>query len=314
MSNYYEILGVSKDASQEEIKKAYRKLAIQYHPDKNPDGAEKFKEIAAAYDVIGDENKRKQYDTQQSNPFMNGGFRGNPFQGSNIDDLFSQMFGGQNMNPNRQPEKIIDVEIGVVDSYNGITKTINYSRKINCDDCGGSAGDKSMCPNCNGQGYLTQRAGTGMFTQIVRTICGACSGSGFKITNACYTCKGTGNKQIFENISISFPNNIENGQTLRVAGKGDIIGNIVNDLYLRVKIVPQNNFERNGYDLIYNAYFNLEDLSKEELVIPHPSGEVSIKMPKEFNTQTPLRVKQKGFVGRMIGDLYIRMIVKFTRA
>jgi molecular chaperone DnaJ len=312
MNNYYEILGVSKDASQDEIKKAYRKLAIQYHPDKNPDGAEKFKEIASAYDIIGDENKRKQYDNQQNNPFARAGFGGNPFSDSSINDIFSQMFSQQQ--GNRQPDKIIDVEIGVIDSYNGVTKNVTYKRKVNCDGCGGAAGDKSMCPTCNGQGYMTQRAGTGMFTQIIRTICGECSGSGFKLTNACYTCKGSGNKEIIDSISISFPKNIENQQMLRVGGRGDIIGNIVNDLFIRVKIVPQNNFERSGYDLIYNAYFNLEDLTKEDLIIPHPDGEVAIKLPKEFNTQTPLRVKQKGFIGRMSGDLYVRMIVKFTRA
>jgi molecular chaperone DnaJ len=315
MNNYYEILGVSKDATQDDIKKAYRKLAIQYHPDKNPEGGEKFKQVAEAYSVIGDDEKRKQYDYQLSNPFSSGNFGGgNPFNDGSIDDIINQMFGGRFSNQQKSPEKIITVQLGVLDSYRGITKTITYNRKTNCGSCSGGGGDKVMCPSCQGQGYIMQRAGTGMFTQVVRNICGNCSGSGFKVSNACYNCNGTGSKDIIENLTITFPRNIDDGQTLRVTQKGDIINNTVGDLFLKIKLVSQDGFDKMGKDLIYNIFFNLDDLKKDEFQINHPDGNLMVKMPKDFNTQIPLRLRSKGFnTTNGVGDLILRMNVRFTR-
>ena len=129
MNNYYEILGVSKDASQEDIKKAYRKLSLEFHPDRNPNGEDKFKEISSAYNVVGDKDKRKEYDAQLNNPF--GRMGGRQFHESNIDDLFSQMFGGRHGQQQRTsvPDKVIEVQVNTLESYNGVSKTITYNKK-----------------------------------------------------------------------------------------------------------------------------------------------------------------------------------------
>jgi molecular chaperone DnaJ len=314
--NYYETLGISKDATQEDIKKAYRKLAIQHHPDKGGD-ENKFKEIAVAYETLGDETKRQQYNYKLDNPNANM-FGGNPFEGPSMDDIFSQMFGdrfGRQQQQRRAPDKVIEVQISVLETYNGTTKNINFSRKTPCDVCSGNGGDKAVCNTCNGNGHIVQRAGTGMFTQIITSACPTCSGSGYTVKNACHGCLGTGSKNIIENLNITFPKNVDNGQMLRVPQKGDFHQGMNGDLILRVIIVNDNGFEKSSNDLIYNVFFNLEDLNKNDFEVPHPDGKISVKFPKEFNTQIPLRIKYKGFVnGNNIGDLYIKMNVKFTKS
>lgn len=318
MKNYYEILGISKEATQDEIKKVYRKLALEYHPDRNPEGADRFKDIAEAYETLSDEGKRKEYNYRLENPMANNGFGGNPFDGG-FDDLFAQMFGGGNpfgggfQQQRRVPEKLIEVQIDVLESYKGVIKDITYSRSAPCNTCNGSGGDRSVCNICNGQGFIIQRAGTGMFTQIVKTACGGCSGSGYKIINKCHGCNGVGSKELIETLKVTFPRGIDEGQMLRVQQKGDFQQGMIGDLILRVKLISKNGFEKNGNDLIYNVYFNLNDLNKNEFEIPHPDGNLSVKFPKEFNTQIPLRLRNKGFITNVIGDLYIKYHVKYLR-
>jgi molecular chaperone DnaJ len=318
MKNYYEILGVSKDATPEEIKKTYRKLALEHHPDKGGDET-KFKEIAVAYETLGDDSKRKQYDHQLNNPFANK-MGGGPFGGQSMDDILNQMFGssfGQHQQQQRRaPEKVIEVEIGVLDSYNGVTKNITYSKLNPCNSCNGQGGDRVSCYTCSGQGFVIQRAGTGMFTQIVKTHCPTCNGNGFRINNPCFNCAGNGCKETIETININFQRNINDGQMLKVPQKGDYVNGMIGDLILRVKLTPQNNFEKSNMDLVYNVFFTLEELNKEGFEIPHPQGKVFVKFPKEFNTQVPLRLRQKGFVNDfagLMGDLFVKMNVKYTR-
>ena len=313
MNNYYEILGVSKDASQEDIKKAYRKLSLEFHPDRNPNGEDKFKEISSAYNVVGDKDKRKEYDAQLNNPF--GRMGGRQFHESNIDDLFSQMFGGR---PGQQqrgsvPDKVIEVQVNTLESYNGVSKTITYNKKTYCEPCNGKGGERSACLTCGGQGFVTQRAGTCMFTQIIKTSCGQCSGQGFTINNPCYSCNGKGTKEMIDNLQITLPKNIDNGQHLRVPNKGDFYNGMVGNLILKINLIPQNGFEKINNDLVYNAYFNLDDLKKDSFDVPHPDGKIEVKFPTEFNTQVPLRIKSKGFKSNQIGDMFIKMNVKYSR-
>jgi molecular chaperone DnaJ len=317
MNNYYEILGVSKDATQEEIKKAYRKLAIQYHPDKNPEEGDKFKDISRAYDTIGDETKRKQYDAQLNNPFASRG-GGNPFNEGSMEDILNQMFGG-GQNPFRQqqrkPEKLIEVQLGVLECYTGINKVINFSRKEGCSTCSGKGGEQVICNTCSGVGYFQQRAGTGMFTQVINTVCGGCNGNGYTLKNRCVSCNGQGSKDVMESLSLTFPRNIEDGQMLRINGKGDYVKGMLGDLILKIKLVNQSGFEKNNMDLIYNAYFTLEDLKSDSFEVDHPDGKISVKFPKDFNTGTPLRIKNKGFKLNEYngGDMYVKMNVRYTR-
>ena len=303
MEDFYQILGVNQNATQDEIKKAYRKLAVEHHPDKGGD-ENKFKQISQAYDTIGDENKRSQYDNQKRNPFANmggGGF--NPFE-----DMFNQM---HSQRKRAVPDKIVEVVVGAVESYKGSEKNITYTRNPNCGGCNGTGGERINCTGCGGSGVITQQIGTGLFTQIIRQTCNSCGGRGFSYKNTCGTCHGSTTTSSTETISVKLPNGIDEGQFLRVQGKGDFKDGIYGNLVVKVKIVPENNFEKSMDDLIYNAYFDLQSLKSDSVKVPHPLGEISIKLPNEFDTSKPLRVKSKGY--RNIGDLYIKLFVKFKR-
>jgi DnaJ-class molecular chaperone len=195
--NYYETLGISKDATQEDIKKAYRKLAIQHHPDKGGDET-KFKEVAEAYETLSDESKRQEYNYRMDNP--NAGRYGGP----SMDDIISQMFGGrfgQQQQQRMVPDKIIDIQIGVLESYNGINKQISYNKKNPCNSCSGKGGERTSCMTCSGQGVVMQRVGTGLFTQVVRTTCNSCSGKGFNIKNPCSHCSASTSQVKFKLLS-----------------------------------------------------------------------------------------------------------------
>ena len=310
--NYYDVLGVQEQATQEEIKKAYRKLAVEHHPDKGGD-ENRFKEIAQAYGVLGDENKRKQYDQQKNNPFV--GFNGGG-GGPSMDDIFAQFFGGQMPNQRRQrqtPEKLIDVNISVIDSFKSEQKNIVYNRKYQCVDCSGQGGDRHTCGQCGGQGMVNQRVGTAMFMQIMTVECPSCRGRGFTLKTTCHSCSGEGTKPAMEQITIKVPHGIDSGQFVKIQGKGDYNENVFGDLVIRFNLIPVDNFEKSGSDLIYNKFFDLEGLKKSSFEVPHPDGTISIKMPQEFDTTKPLRVKSKGFRGTQTGDLYVKLNVKFTQ-
>ena len=302
MEDFYQILGVSENASQDEIKKAYRKLAVEHHPDKGGD-ENKFKKISEAYDTIGDENKRSQYDNQRRNPFAGmggGGF--NPF------DMFNQM---HSQRKRTVPDKIVEIVVGAVESYKGSEKNITYTRNHNCGGCNGTGGERINCSTCGGSGVITQQIGTGLFTQIIRQNCHSCGGRGFSYKTTCGTCHGSTTTSGTETISIKLPNGIDEGQFLRVQGKGDFKDGMYGNLVVKVKIVPENNFEKSMDDLIYNAYFDLNSLKEDSVKVPHPLGDISIKLPNEFDTSKPLRVKGKGY--HNTGDLYIKLFVKFKR-
>jgi hypothetical protein len=185
--NYYDILGVEETATQEEIKKSYRKLAKENHPDKG--GSEDlFKKISVAYDTIGDETKRKQYDVERKNPFggMGGGY------GSSFSDLFNSVFGQQTQQ--RTHTTNINVSVGVIESFMGKNKTITYKRKSKCEPCDGGGGDSQVCSTCRGQGQVVRQVGSNMFFQMVTVECPTCSGSGKIMINPCHSCGGKGNK------------------------------------------------------------------------------------------------------------------------
>jgi len=306
MEDFYQILGVNQNATQDEIKKAYRKLSVEHHPDKGGD-ENKFKQISQAYDTIGDENKRGQYDNQRRNPFagMGGGGGGfNPFE-----EMFNQM--NHSQRKRAVPDKIVEIVVGAVESYKGSEKNITYNRNHNCGGCNGTGGERINCTGCGGSGVITQQIGTGLFTQIIRQTCNSCGGKGFSYKTTCGTCHGSTTTSSNETISIKLPNGIDEGQFLRVQGKGDFMDGMYGNLVVKVKIVPENNFEKSMDDLIYNAYFDLNSLKQDNVKVPHPLGEISIKLPGEFDTSKPLRVKNKGYHGR--GDLYIKLFVKFKR-
>lgn len=310
MDNYYDILGVTENATDDDIKKAYRKKSKEYHPDVNPSGEDTFKKISVAYDVLSDKDKRGQYDFQRKNPNNFGdGF------GMGVDpwEIFERMRGGFGQRRRSVPDKTIKIDVSVVESFLGLNKTLSYNRKIMCEGCDGSGGDSKTCSSCGGRGVTQQRMGNGMFTQIISTACGSCKGKGKIITNPCHQCSGTSTKNTIETFSITVPIGIDNGQFLRIQNKGDFQDGSYGDLVIQINIVNQDGFEKEMNNLIYTATLDISDLSKDNIEIPHPDGPLTIRMPEDFDSSIPLRIKGKGFRSNHVGDLYVKLRVKFKR-
>lgn len=302
MENYYSILGVSENATQDEIKKTYRKLAMEHHPDKGGDG-EKFKKISEAYETLSDDGKRQQYDNQRKNPFGD--------LGSMFNDFFNGGFNTQRKQS--APEKIIDVNLGALESYLSPEKTIVYERKVGCTGCGGQGGEKQTCASCNGSGFNVVKMGNGLFTQVFHQPCNVCKGQGMVYKTVCGACKGHTTTSNIETIKIRIPHGAGDGQFFRLQNKGDYHNGTYGNLVIRVFVNPENNFEKRENDLVYHAYLDLEQIQKDNLEIPHPAGVLSVKLPKEIDTSKPLRIKSKGYKLDGYGDLIIYLNVKFTR-
>jgi molecular chaperone DnaJ len=308
MNNYYETLGVSKDATQDEIKKAYRKLSKQYHPDVNPEGGEKFKEISVAYDTIGDETKRVQYDNKMNNPF---GGNGNV----SYEDIFNQMFGNQGNNPFEQkrksaPDKIIKVQVSPLESFKGVDKVIRYMKDNHCDVCSGSGGEQQKCGTCGGAGFQIKTFGTGFMVQQIRTACQTCAGRGYTLVHRCFSCDGKGIKSTTHEITVKLPVGVDDGQYLKLASLGDFRNGEYGDLVVQISMVSQDGFEKMNNDLIYNLFLNLQEIQDDKFTIPHPNGELVINALPIFDSSKPLRLKGKGFND---GDMYVKLNVKFNR-
>lgn len=300
--NYYDILGVSENATQEEIKKTYKKLAKEKHPDTGGDENE-FKRISVAYDTLGDEDKRRQYDMSRNNPF-GGGHPG-------FDDMFNMFRGNRRQQVHTT---VITIPVGTLETYVGNTKKITYKRKIKCNPCNGTGGDKIICSTCAGSGNVIRQMGSGMFIQMVSMTCNTCRGTGKITRKACNVCSGSGDSDETNTIEIKLPSGIDDGQFIKVQGSGDFKNGVYGDLVIRVQITPENNFEKFSNNLIYNKILNLEDIQKPEFIVPHPDGDMSVKFPKVFDTSKPLRVKSKGFKTNPIGDLIVNLIVRFDKS
>lgn len=303
MKDYYKILGVDKKSTKDQIKKAYRSLSKKYHPDVNPDGAEKFKEIAEAYETLSDEKKREQYDNP--NPFGNGNF--NPFES------FMGGFGNRQQRRQRKgPDKKLKLNITPYESFHGVNKPITYQTNTQCSTCDGKGGDRTVCNVCNGVGNVRRKMGTGFFTQVIDVPCSQCNGMGYNIQNACFNCGGSGLKQKIEQINIDIPKNINNGDFLKIAGKGEYSPQYgYGDLILHIEVTPSDGFEKINNDLVYTKKLSLFDLIIEkEITIPHPNGDLKINIPKGLELIKPLRLKGKGYITQNgNGDYYIKINV-----
>lgn len=302
MKDYYKILNVDKNASKEDIRKSYRKLSKKFHPDVNPNGEDKFKEISEAYETLIDDEKRRNYDNP--NPFGNMG-GGNPFN-----DFMNQFT--NRGKPMRTPERIIKVNITPIESYKGVNKNITYQTKHTCKKCDGDGGTKTTCNTCKGSGFITRKVGSSFFSQVIRTNCNSCGGNGYTISNPCVECHGRGDTIKSESITIDIPKNISTGNSLRVRGKGDsnkMTG--YGDLIIDINVIKKDNFEKIGNDLIYNMSINSFDyIFKDEIILPHPDGDLSVKLPENTETDKPLRIKSKGYRNNnIIGNFYVKINV-----
>jgi len=287
MKDYYKILEVEEKASIDEIKKSYRKLAAQYHPDRNPDGEEKFKEIAEAYETLGNPEKKEKYDNKSTNPF----------QGTPYEDMFSQMFGSRNgfqqQRRKSAPDKVVRVQITPIESYKGEEKSIQYMKDNHCNVCNGSGGEQQVCGTCGGQGFQIKSFGTGFMMQQIRTACPTCAGRGYTLIHKCYGCDGRGTKSAAHDLRIILPKGIDSGQYLKIENAGDFKNGEYGDLVIQIEVMPKDGFEKINNDLIYNLFLNLEQVKESNFLIPHPDGELKMESPKIFDTSRPLRLKNK---------------------
>lgn len=313
--DYYELLGVSKSATEKEIKSAYRKLAKQYHPDTNsaPDAEAKFKQISEAYAVLSDKDKRSQYDSLGHDAFKNGG-AGKDYDFSNynysdmrnfkrgnvdFEDIFSEIFGdgggfasssrgGKSKNGN---DIHVKVEIPLSSLIRGEKVTISYKRKVQCEACKGYGGTTQTCRACHGSGKSSHKS----FSAFV-SICPACKGSGKEIVNACKACHGSSKKDEETTLSITIPAVALDGQSIRIPNKGNDgePGYKPGHLIIEPVITPHRLYKLNKHDLEVDIPVSLfEALTSNKIEIPTPHGNVMIDMPK-FGTNTSVKVRIKG--------------------
>ena len=330
--DYYEVLGVKKSSSKDEIKKAYRKLALKYHPDKNKGdkGAEeKFKEGSEAYHVLSDDKRRENYEKFGHAAFQGGGQGGfgNFDFSSSFSDIFEDVFGdfgfggsGQSRRGrrnNRGNDLRYDITIDLNDAFNGKEEKINYTTYKKCKTCSGSGakpGSKpSACNYCGGQGKV--RSSQGFFT--IQQTCPECSGEGEKISNPCNNCSGAGKTQSNESVSVKIPKGVDDGTRIRIAGKGEAgtKGGSYGDLYLFISVKPHEIFKRSEENLFYELPITFTDaaLGANVEVPSIDGGKTKIKIPSGTQSGKQLRLRGKGMPvlkRNLFGDLYIRVITE----
>ena len=344
--DYYEVLGVSKTSTSEDIKKAYRKLAKQYHPDVNPDNKDaetKFKEAAEAYEILSDTQKRQKYDQfghAGVDPSYGAGAGGAGFSGFGggfgfedlgdiFDNFFSGGFGGssQTRNP-KAPIRGGDVQINMpldfMEAVKGAKKTVSVSRQQTCDTCKGSGAAEGSspetCTECSGTGQIKvpQRTPFGVVMQITRS-CSRCAGKGTVIKNPCKTCSGKSRVRVTKNLEVNIPAGIDDGQSFILRGEGDsgLNSGPSGDCIVRVSVRPDAIFERDGFDIwceipITYAQATLGD----EITVPTVDGKVSYTVPEGTQPGTVFRLRNKGVPyinARGRGEQYVRVIVEVPR-
>ena len=342
--DFYDVLGISREATQEEIKKAYRKLAIKFHPDKNPDDAaaeEKFKELGQAYEVLSDPEKRSAYDRFGHAAFTQGGGGGGPGAGGFHDpfDIFREVFGGgggggagsifedlfsggggggrrRGRSNTRGSDLRYDLQITLEEAASGVEKELELEKFVGCNSCGGSGsaegGETTTCSTCGGGGYIVSSRG---FFQVQQT-CPQCSGAGQIIANPCGTCRGSGRTQDSARIKMKIPAGVSTGVRLRSEGNGDSgqRGGVGGDLYVVIHVRDHEIFERDEEDLFCEVPVGFATAALGgELVVPTLEGKASIKIPPGTQSGTIFRLRDKGLQelgSRRKGDLHVRAIVE----
>ncbi|MDD5253989.1 MAG: molecular chaperone DnaJ [Candidatus Nanoarchaeia archaeon] len=328
--DYYEILGIEKNSSKEEIKKAYKKLALKYHPDRNKESGaeEKFKEISEAYAVLSDETKRSQYDQFGHAGFDQRYSQEDIFRGANFDDIFSEIFGenifggsifdmffGGRKRKSRGTDLRYELNITLREAAKGLEKKIKINRKTLCKECDGTGAEElRRCNNCNGSGQekITRRTPFGIFTQV--STCSKCKGNGEEIIKKCKHCdNGLVNET--KELKINVPAGIEDGSRLRVNGQGEPNKYSKNpgDLYIDINIEEDEIFERDGNDLILEMPITFSQAALgDKIKIPTLDKEIEIKIPAGTQSGTIMRIKDEGIPylhSLETGDLLVKINV-----
>jgi molecular chaperone DnaJ len=329
--DYYKVLGVSDSATDKEIGKAYRKLAKQYHPDANPGSEDRFKEISAAYDVLGDEARRKEYDEVRrlgpaGNPFAGAGGRGGGFSGGfkvdDLGDLLGNIFGrgtrpgragtsrvGSSVGAQRGQDLETSLHLSFLEAVNGVTTTVNVTSEAACHTCGGSGAAPGttpvVCPVCAGRGVINDNQGLFSFSQP----CQACAGTGMRVEHPCPTCLGLGVEHRARQVKVRIPAGVEDGQRIRIKGRGGAGrgGAPSGDLYVVVHTDRHPVFGRRGKDLTVTVPVTFPEATLgAKVTVPTLDGPVTVKVPPGSKPGKTLRVRGRGVPASSgVGDLLV---------
>ena len=342
--DYYEVLGIAKGASEDEIKKAYRKVAKKYHPDLNPgdkEAEEKFKEANEAYEVLSNPEKKAKYDqfgfagvdpnygAGQGGGF--GGFGGGVDLGDIFGDIFGGGFGGfggssSRSNPNA-PRKGADVRVPLTLSFmeavHGCTKTISITRRETCPDCAGSGAAKGTspetCPDCGGRGYVVRQQRTPFGVMQTQQPCSRCGGKGKLVKNPCKVCHGSGKTAARKTLEVSIPMGIDDDQSFALRGMGDAgaNGGPAGDVIVMVTVRPSEVFQRDGYDVWVTVPITYSQaVLGDSITVPSIDGKVEYTVPEGTQSGTTFRLRGKGIQylnGRGRGDMYVKCEVEIPK-
>lgn len=339
MKNYYDLLGVSKTASEEEIKSAFRKLAHKYHPDKKGGDEKKFKEVSEAYSVLSDKKKRAEYDTY-GKTFAGGGPQGGPqggfggfdfsnFQGFggqggsvefDLGDIFGDVFGGGQARTSRGRDISIDIELTFRESIFGAERRVLLSKTSVCDVCDGSGAKKGSkmvtCTSCNGKGEIRESRNSFFGTFTSARPCPRCHGRGQVPETPCEACRGEGVRKREEEIHIVVPSGVEDGEMIRMPGRGEaVLGGGAGDLYVKLHVKADAKFSREGNNLLTALPIKLSDaLLGGEYQVPTLDGQETISVASGISHGEIIRVRGKGVPhGRNRGDLLVRVDIEFPK-
>lgn len=332
--DYYEVLGLSKGATDDEIKKAYRRLAKQYHPDMNPGdkvAENKFKEVNEAYDVLGDPDKKAKYDQyghaafDPSSGFGGGGFGGGfGFDGFDISDIFSNIFGGGSSRRQNGPVRGEDIRYRLTLSFEeavfGCKKEISYQRVQKCPECSGSGAAKGTsaktCPDCQGRGQVKVQQRTPFGVMQSTTTCSKCRGTGKIIETPCKNCRGSGFVKASKKLEVSIPAGIDDGQGVVLRGEGcdGRNGGSAGDLVITVNVRPHAFFEREGSDIYCDIPVTYADMALgAKITVPTIDGTETIDIPEGTQTGTTFTLKGKGVKivnTQKRGNMYVTAVIE----
>ena len=323
--DYYEILGVAKEATEDEIKKSYRKLAMTYHPDKNdsPEAEEKFKEISEAYAVLSDTEKRSSYDKFGHAGFDNRYSQEDIFRGadfSDFGDIFGDIFGGifgggRSRGPQRGADLQYELRMTFMEAFTGKTVDIDVPKVVSCETCMGTGAkpgtNAKSCPECRGSGKVTRTVQTPFGNMMSQSTCPTCHGNGKLIETPCSKCSGKGKVRSTKKIQVTVPAGADSGMRLRFPGEGNVGDNgaAPGDLYVLIRIAPDSYFAREGDNVYTSVDLNFVQAALgTDITVKTLSGDVTMTVPEGTQTGNVFRLKGKGFPrvnSKSVGDQYV---------
>jgi len=325
--DFYEVLGVSRTCDDDDLKRAYRKLALKYHPDKNPDGEaeERFKEVNQAYQILSDPQRRAQYDRLGHAAFEQGGGPGGFDFAGGFDDIIGDLFGdffgtgrgrGGRSRARRGADLQYQLEISFVEACQGCEKTLSIPRLARCEACGGKGAKPGTtpqtCPQCNGSGQMRFQQG---FFSIAKT-CGKCNGHGQIVTNPCVTCDGAGARRVTYTVNVKIPAGVDAGSRLKLRGEGEVgdNGGPSGDLYVVLDVEEHTIFTREGTDLVCEVPVSIAQAALgTEIEVPTLDGSAKVKVPAGTQSGQMFRLRGRGvtdLAGYGKGDELVRIVVE----